>query len=280
MISVNRGSLDLPVFNGFNFTELGTDVFVYERNRYFWQVDAAGNQLPNVDRIVSRKIETLEVYYGKIIGGQVDFAGGENWMHNFNQFPLLKKYEESGNYRVVLREATQKSPIYKLNRTTPNEQVVELFNVHFRRALSVAIEHDEINGVIYFGTTVPAQLTANPTARLWTAENERTRAQHDPELANALLDEIGLQWDSSGKFRFGPDDKLITFQLKIPPGRASRSSTCTRSSSRSSSSWSWWRPSRPGIRTSTTSAAAATSGTCGRPAVRAPATGAAMSSRG
>ena len=216
-VSVNRGNLDLPVINGFNLMELGTDVFVYERNPYFWQVDAAGNQLPYVDRIVSRKIENLEVYYGKIIGGEVDFAGGENWVHNFNQFPLLKEYEESGNYRVVLRKATQNSPIYKLNRTTPNEQVVGLFNdVRFRRALSVAIDRDEINEVIYFGTTVPAQLTAHPTSRLWTEENERAWAQHDPELANELLDEIGLQWDSSGKFRLGADDKPITFQLEIP----------------------------------------------------------------
>ena len=216
-VSVNRGNPDLPVFNGFNLTELGTDVFVYERNPYFWQVDAAGNQLPYVDRIVSRKIENLEIYYGKIIGGEVDFAGGENWVHNFNQFPLLKEYEESGNYRVVLRKATQNSPIYKLNRTTPNEQVVDLFNdVRFRRALSIAIDRDEINEVIYFGTTVPAQLTAHPTSTLWTEENERAWAQHDPELANTLLDEIGLQWDSSGRFRFGPDYKPIIFQLEIP----------------------------------------------------------------
>ena len=163
------------------------------------------------------KIENLEIYYGKIIGGEVDFAGGENWVHNFNQFPLLKEYEESGNYRVVLRKATQNSPIYKLNRTTPNEQVVDLFNdVRFRRARSIAIDRDEINEVIYFGTTVPAQLTAHPTSSLWTEENERAWAQHDPELANTLLDEIGLQWDSSGKFRLGSDDKPITFQLEIP----------------------------------------------------------------
>ena len=237
-VSVNRGNPDLPVFNGFNLTELGTDVFVYERNPYFWQVDAAGNQLPYVDRIVSRKIENLEIYYGKIIGGEVDFAGGENWVHNFNQFPLLKEYEESGNYRVVLRKATQNSPIYKLNRTTPNEQVVDLFNdVRFRRALSIAIDRDEINEVIYFGTTVPAQLTAHPTSTLWTEENERAWAQHDPELANTLLDEIGLQWDSSGKFRLGPDYKPIIFQLEIPAWGASRSSTCTRSSSRRGRSW-------------------------------------------
>ena len=62
----------------------------------------------------------------------------------------------------MLRKATQNSPIYKL-RTTPNEQVVDLFNdVRFRRALSIAIDRDEINEVFYFGTTVPAQLTAHP----------------------------------------------------------------------------------------------------------------------
>ena len=40
-VGVNRGNLDLPLVNGFNLIEVGTDLFVYERNPYFWQVDAA-----------------------------------------------------------------------------------------------------------------------------------------------------------------------------------------------------------------------------------------------
>ena len=266
-ISHNEDANDAAMEAGFD-----TWVQLYnERDKQFVSVNRG-----NVDRIVSRKIENLEIYYGKIIGGEVDFAGGENWVHNFNQFPLLTEYEESGNYRVVLRKATQNSPIYKLNRTTPNEQVVDLFNdVRFRRALSIAIDRDEINEVIYFGTTVPAQLTAHPTSRLWTEENERAWAQHDPELANTLLDEIGLQ---VGLQRQVPARVMTTSRLpsssRSPPGRASRSSTCTRSSSRRGRSWGWWRPSRPGVRTSTTSGAAATSGTCGLPAARASPTGA------
>ena len=62
----------------------------------------------------------------------------------------------------------------------------------------------------------PRSSPPTPTSRLWSEENERAWAQHDPELANKLLDEIGLQWDSSGNFRLGPGDKPITFQLEIP----------------------------------------------------------------
>jgi peptide/nickel transport system substrate-binding protein len=78
-----------------------------------------------------------------------------------------------------------------LNVTDP--VLRELFrNVDFRRALSVAIDRDDINDTIFYGVATPSNNTVLPESELFREEYQTKWTQYDPELANQLLDGIGL----------------------------------------------------------------------------------------
>jgi len=71
--------------------------------------------------------------------------------------------------------------------------------------MSVAINRNEINEVVFFGLGTPAQLTAHTTSRAYKEEYAKAWAQHDPDLANKLLDEMGLKMDPATKLRQLPN---------------------------------------------------------------------------
>ncbi len=82
-----------------------------------------------------------------------------------------------------------------------------LRDVRFRRALSLAIDRDEINQVIYFGLGLPSNNTVLPHSPLYKPEYSTTWATTDIEQANRLLDEIGLSKRGDDGMRLLPDGR-------------------------------------------------------------------------
>lgn len=80
-------------------------------------------------------------------------------------------------------------------------------DVRFRRALSLAIDRDEINQVIYFGYAKPGNDTVFQTSPLYKPEYQTAWAQFDLEQANALLDELGLSERNQDGIRLLPDGR-------------------------------------------------------------------------
>jgi peptide/nickel transport system substrate-binding protein len=100
--------------------------------------------------------------------------------------------------------------LFQFNMNYEDDVWRELFSdKRWRQALSVAINREEINEVLYFGLARPAQLTAHTTSRAWNPEFAEAWAQYDPDLANQMLDEIGLEWDAEHKLRLLPDGRPI-----------------------------------------------------------------------
>ena len=58
---------------------MDTTVKIFERNPYYWKVDAEGNQLPYIDRINNNIIDK-ELYDIKIVTGEADFAWNEYFL--------------------------------------------------------------------------------------------------------------------------------------------------------------------------------------------------------
>ncbi len=84
-----------------------------------------------------------------------------------------------------------------------------LRDVRFRRALSLGIDRDEINEVIYHGLANPSANTVLPDSPLFDPELQTAWATYDPDQANALLDEMGLTRRDDSGLRLLPDGRPI-----------------------------------------------------------------------
>jgi peptide/nickel transport system substrate-binding protein len=79
-------------------------------------------------------------------------------------------------------------------------------DVRVRRAMSVAIDRRELNAVLFYGLGRESADTVLPESPLYREDYATAWMQHDPDLANALLDEVGLPW-GPGKARYLPDGR-------------------------------------------------------------------------
>ncbi|OYX25298.1 MAG: peptide ABC transporter substrate-binding protein, partial [Rhodobacterales bacterium 32-66-7] len=197
---------DLPTLEAWRpRTAPPSEQFIFERNPYFHRVDQAGNQLPYIDRIV------LDVASSEIISAKT--ATGESDLQttgvDFPDYTLLKQAEKVHDLRVSLWRRTQGSSVALLPNLNCGDPVWRtLFqDVRMRRAMSVAINRAELNKVIYFGLARESADTVLPESPLFKPEYASAWSQYDPDLANRMLDEIGLTERGGGNIRLLPDGR-------------------------------------------------------------------------
>jgi peptide/nickel transport system substrate-binding protein len=179
--------------------------FVFDRNEYFHRVDPDGQQLPYIDRVV------LDVVDDKLI--PVKTGAGETDLQSrglfFKHYTFLKESQARSQLDTYLWETAQGAHVALYPNLNANDEVWrKLFrDVRFRRALSLAVDRDEINQIMYFGLAIGGGNTVLPKSPLYKPEYRDTWAQFDLEQANALLDEIGLTERSAEGLRLLPDGR-------------------------------------------------------------------------
>ena len=206
-----------PTLNTFVFAS--EDSFgnkFYERNPYFFKVDTEGNQLPYTDSLRRILVEDLQVQDLKGIAGEYSHYGWGTLL----SFPTYRENEEVGNYRTALAEYSRGNEYaIMFNFTTENEALRDIFwDIRFRQAMSVAIDRDEINELVYFGLANPSQASPVPASAFYEPWMTTNYAQYDPDLANQLLDEMGLDQRDADDFRLRPDGEtlFLNFQVSVP----------------------------------------------------------------
>ncbi|MEA3345871.1 MAG: ABC transporter substrate-binding protein [Chloroflexota bacterium] len=190
---------------------------ICERNPYYWKVDLVGNQLPYIDTLRRDYVASVEAMNIKAIGGELDWLG----MHDVTiaRYPLYKENEERGRYVVgdYLSCMTDRYTLYP-RHTLPGDPVLEEIVNHpnFVRALSVAINREEINESLFYGMARMGQLAPMPNSKYYKEKYGTAWAQYDPALANRLLDEMGLDKRDSAGFRLRPDGKRLLYCIEHP----------------------------------------------------------------
>lgn len=182
-------------------------------NPFFFMVDTAGNQLPYIDEIDETYVPEKEVQNLKLVNGEVTYKMQALFIEDF---PLLKENEDKGNYTVELAPGLGTNVFYAFNVTHKDPVLRQIFgDVRFREAMSIAIDREEINELVYLGQGEPMQATpAEPlTVAFVTEEQKRYRTEYDPERARALLDEMGLRDTDGDGVRERPDGKPLIVRI-------------------------------------------------------------------
>ena len=186
----------------------------FTANPYFFVTDTAGNQLPYISEIredfLDPEIQTLRVTQGGVTLKAQDVT--------FGNIAVYRENEKKGGYTTLLPkgEATASLVAYGLNWLVPDEVLAPIVSdERFAQALSIAINRDEVNKLVYFDQGRPEQFVQVDHLAVDFVTDDMLDAytQYDPEAANALLDEMGLTERDGDGYRLRPDGKTLVLKL-------------------------------------------------------------------
>jgi peptide/nickel transport system substrate-binding protein len=186
------------------------DPFMMERNPYYHAVDTEGNQLPYIDRIQHSLFEDAEILNLWIAQGLIDMQQRHVASSNFT---FYKEYEGDGDYHVVTWRAATTNAFHP-NISHPDPEKAALFDTpEFREALSVAINREELNELVYNGLLTPRQASPVTGSPQYNADLESRWVEYNPDRANELLDGLGYTDRDGDGYRKKPDGSTLSITL-------------------------------------------------------------------
>jgi peptide/nickel transport system substrate-binding protein len=204
---------DLPTLDPWRNTSAPpTQRYVFERNPYYHRVDSLGRQLPYIDRIVM-EIAADEVIPAKTGAGESDLQAR---YIRFDNYTFLKRAEADNGTRTLLWLAARGSQVALYPNLNANDPVWRalLRDVRVRRAMSLAIDRNEINQAACFGLAEPSADTVLPQSPLFRDAYRRAWSAHDPDQAQRLLDAAGLQRRDVDGVRLLPDGRRAEITIE------------------------------------------------------------------
>ncbi|MGI6209818.1 MAG: ABC transporter substrate-binding protein, partial [Anaerolineae bacterium] len=210
-----------PIVGAWQFiTEPDETTLIAERNPYYYRVDPEGNQLPYIDRIQFEIVTNPEVLNFMVIAGELDCQ--ERHVNLLN-YPLLVEGQEQGNYRILEwpgdggADAGLMINMNAGQQEGANEHQIAigdtLRTLEFRQALSIALDRDEIWNSAFLGFGEPRQMAPMQWSKYYEEGMETPWTEYDPDRANQMLDELGLDKRDGDGYRLGPDGQPIDFSI-------------------------------------------------------------------
>ena len=186
--------------------------FVAARNPYYHRVDSKGQQLPYLDKVL------LDVVNSQLIPAKTGAGDSDLQARgiNFGDFTFLKAEEPNRDYQVRLWRTVRGSAFALYPNMNTTDETFRTLNrdVRFRRALSLAIDREEINALIYLGLGLPGNQSVLPDSPLFNEGLRERYAAFDIDQANALLDEIGLTERNDDGIRLMPDGRTLEIVIE------------------------------------------------------------------
>lgn len=173
--------------------------FIAERNPYYYWVDAAGNQLPYIDRIVGSAYQNDQTMLVDVLAGQFDTMANTT----DQQRPLFFENEATSGLHVYpVRSEGGGTVSVMFNMTHP--ELGDIFSQRdFRIGMSYAIDREEVIDIVYFGQGYPRQISPIEESPLYNEQLSNQFTEYDVEQANAHLDLVLPDKDADG-FRLNP----------------------------------------------------------------------------
>jgi len=202
-------------------TTVSDEIFILRRNPFFIGVDTEGNQLPYIDEIHFRFFSDAAALNMAAIAGEFDMQERHIKMANY---PVLKENALAGEYRVITWPTFGGSDAsIAFNQTFARDPVVAdlLKTRDFRVALSYAIDREQIKEAAFMGLGEIRQAVPAPWHPYYPGDEYALRhTEFNPDLANQLLDGIGLTRRGADGFRLSKDGKPFNIEISVVPAFA------------------------------------------------------------
>jgi peptide/nickel transport system substrate-binding protein len=205
---------DMPSLNAWKvMTKAPATRFIFERNPYFHRVDTGGRQLPYVDRWLI-DLATASLFAPKANAGEVDLLARGLRM---SDAAVLKEGEKHDGYRTLLWPIARGSSYALYPNLNTKDPIWRALNRdrRYRVALSLAIDRHIINNAMMFGLGLEGNNTVMPESPLYDEANRTMNASFRPDLANGLLDDIGLKRRRGKGVRLLPDGRQVEIVVEV-----------------------------------------------------------------
>jgi peptide/nickel transport system substrate-binding protein len=185
---------------------------IWTRNAYYWSVDSEGNQLPYMDEQHTQIIPDGSARDLRVLAGEISVASV-----GLPKVEIHKQAADRGDLQMIsfpfrgdLAERT-----LSFNWFALDEFKAEMFSdKRFRLAISYWAPRQLISDLEFEGLAPLRQIGVSDPSSPWYVEELATLAvERDLDMANALLDEMGLTNKDADGFRLGPDGKPITLTI-------------------------------------------------------------------
>lgn len=205
---------NLPILGPWKLKEITDNKLHVERNPYYWKIDPEGKQLPYIDEIVFWTVQNSELVLLKALAGEIDMQAR---FFDIDNYSLLVANAAKGGYNVIpWKRAIGSEVTLWINQTVKDPVLREIFrDVRFRQALSLAINREEINELVYYGLCEPRQASFVSGVKFYDPEWEKTFSEYDPKKANKLLDEMGLTKRDREGIRLRPDGQPLVLLIEF-----------------------------------------------------------------
>ena len=175
----------------------------FERNPYYFKVDANGQQLPYIDELVSYNVADLEMLGMKVVNGEVDHSCEHI---EVSRLAFYQENADNGGYKIWMPLMHRTGADIFLNHTVGNPTLNAAYNdVKFKEALNLSIDKKDLIETIYLGFAEP-----------WAPQN--TGREYDLAKANKILDDAGYTKGTNGK-RNAPDGSVLGMYYEAAPNR-------------------------------------------------------------
>jgi len=202
-------------------SRVSDEVLVLKRNPYFVGVDAEGNQLPYIDEIQFKFFQDTQALNLAAIAGDLDLQERHMIMGNY---PVLKENELAGKYRVITWPTFGGSDAaITFNQTYNKDPIVAelLQSKDFRIALSHAMDREQIKESVFLGLGEARQPVPAPWHPYYPGDEYAFKyTEYDTDLANELLDGLGLTERDAEGFRLDKNGNPFSIEISVVPNFA------------------------------------------------------------
>jgi peptide/nickel transport system substrate-binding protein len=217
---------DMPHFGPFVVTVMAEgEKGGLDRNPYYWKVDPEGNQLPYLDYQEARLAADAELIITKLINGEIDF----HWGISNKDWSIITENAETGDYHTYMWSTintVDTGILFHYCYDDPSFTAYPdglLWQKDFRRAMSLAINRERVNDIVYLGLGVPRALAmpaagaeySSPRGQQVLKDWETQDIEHDPDLVAELLDGLGVVDANSDGFRDKPDGSPLELVIDV-----------------------------------------------------------------